>query len=179
MANVKEIEWQGEIYNIADNVARGEAETAYTLASTAQTSANTAQSTADNAQTSANTAQSTANAAQTTADAAQDSADEIATQFTNYKKLETRIVPFNTQGFVIFQKRGNVCEISIAEPDASSGAYNVPIPAGFEPVRGTSVGGLPLTWGEKSYGYWIVQNGVVSIHIVEAHSITATHSFLI
>ena len=74
MANIKAVEWQGRIYNITDNVARGEAETAHALAQTAQTSANTAQTTADNAQASANTAQSTATTAHALAQTAQTSA---------------------------------------------------------------------------------------------------------
>ena len=79
MADVKEVEWQGGIYPIADEVARGEAQQARELANTAQTTANNAQITADNAQTSANTAQSTANTAQITADTAKSTADTAQT----------------------------------------------------------------------------------------------------
>ena len=83
MANVKEIEWQGGIYNIADEVARGEAQTAHSLANTAQTSANNAQTTADNARTTADNAQTTADGAQTTADNAQTTADNAQTTADN------------------------------------------------------------------------------------------------
>lgn len=91
MANVKEIEWQGGIYNIADNVARGEAETAHALAQTAQTSANNAQTAADNAQSTANTAQSTANTAQTSADNAQTTANNAQTTANNAQSVVNRL----------------------------------------------------------------------------------------
>lgn len=83
MANVKEIEWQGGIYNIADEVARGEAQQAHALANTAQASANAAQSSANNAQAAADNAQTTANAAQTAAGTAQDTADGAQTSANN------------------------------------------------------------------------------------------------
>ena len=150
MANVKEVEWQGGIYNIADEASRGVAQQAHALA---------------------NTAQAVADVAQTTANAVSD-------DFNNYKELKTAIVNFGSRGFVLFQKRGNICEISIAEPDAQTGTYIVSIPAGFTPLRGTGVGALPLTWAEKSYGYWIIENGNMSIHIVESHSVNTTHAFL-
>lgn len=71
MSNVKEIEWQGGIYNIADETARGEAQQAHALANTAQASADAAQTSANNAKTAADNAQATANAAGDTAGAAQ------------------------------------------------------------------------------------------------------------
>ena len=83
MANVKEVEWQGGIYSIADEVARGEAQQARSLANTAQASADTAQTSADNAKTAAGNAQITANAAQTTANAAQAAADGAQTSANN------------------------------------------------------------------------------------------------
>lgn len=178
MANVKEVEWQGGIYNIADETARGEARQAHALANTAQASADAAQASANAAQTAAGNAQATANAAGATANAAQTTADDISTQFSDYKKMESTTVSFGKQGSVTFRKRGNVCEISINEIDSAPGVYTVSIPAGFEPLWGTGVGGLPLTWGDTSYGYWIVLNNTVSITVVTAHSITATHTFL-
>lgn len=63
MANVKEIEWQGGIYNITDETARGEAQQARALA-------NTAQATAERALTAAGNAQNAAGAARENADAA-------------------------------------------------------------------------------------------------------------
>ena len=90
MANVKEVEWQGGIYNITDETARGEARQAHALANTAQASANAAQTTAnaaqtaaDNAQTTANAAGATANAAQTTANAAQTAVSALSPRVSN------------------------------------------------------------------------------------------------
>lgn len=70
MSNVKEIEWQGGIYNIADEVARGEAQQARALADTAQATAERALTAAGNAQNAAGAAQDTAEDAQITADTA-------------------------------------------------------------------------------------------------------------
>lgn len=83
MANVKEIEWQGGIYNIADETARGEAQQARALANTAQASANAAQASANAAQTAADNAQITANAAQTAAETAQTTANAAQTTANN------------------------------------------------------------------------------------------------
>ena len=178
MANVKEIEWQGGIYNIADETARGAAQNALSAAQTAQATGTAAQTAANAAQTAANTAQASANAAQTAADAAQSTANNVSAQFTNYKKKESVSVSLDIPGYALFYKCGNVCEISIAAPNAPAGTYYVTIPEGFVPVRGTDVGGLPLTWGEKGYGYWIIEGNVISLHVVESHSINATHAFL-
>lgn len=178
MANVKEVEWQGGIYNIADETARGEAQQARALANTAQSTAERALTAAGNAQNAAGAAQDTADDAQITADAAQTAANAVSDDFDNYKKLKTAIVNFGSRGFVLFQKRGNICEISIAEPDSQPGTYTVSIPAGFTPLRGTGVGALPLTWGERAYGYWIAEGNNISIHVLETHSINATHVFL-
>ena len=79
MANVKEIEWQGGIYNIADEVAQGEAQQARALANTAQTTAERALTAAGNAQNAAVAAQDTADDAQITADAAQTAANTAQT----------------------------------------------------------------------------------------------------
>lgn len=178
MANVKEVEWQGGIYNIADETARGEAQQARALANTAQSTAERALTAAGNAQNAAGAAQDAAEDAQITADAAQASANNISTQFSDYKKLESVTVSFGTRGTVTFRKRGNVCEVYITETDSTPGVYTVPIPPGFEPVWGTGAGGLPLTWGDTSYGYWIVLNNTISIQVARAHSVTATHTFL-
>ena len=75
MADVKEVEWQGGIYNIADEVARGEAQQARTLANTAQTTAERALTAAGNAQNAAGAAQNTADNAQITAEAAKTAAE--------------------------------------------------------------------------------------------------------
>lgn len=83
MANVKEIEWQGGIYNIADETARGEAQQAHALANTAQASADAAQTSANNAKTAADNAQTTANAAQTAAGTAKGTADGAQTSANN------------------------------------------------------------------------------------------------
>ena len=178
MANVKEIEWQGGIYNIADEVARGEAQQARTLANTAQTTAERALTAAANAQNAAGAAQDTADDAQITADVAKTAARTVSDAFDDYKKLESVTVPFGTQGTVTFQKRGNVCEISIHEEDAPVGFYTMNIPAGFIPLKGTSAGGLPLTWGSAIHGYWVVINGQIIINVETSNSITATHAFL-
>ena len=178
MANVKEVEWQGGIYNIADETARGEAQQARSLANTAQSTAERAMTAAGNAQNTAGAAQDAAGAAQITADAAQAAVTVVSSNFDDYKELKTATVNFGSQGFVFFQKRGNICEISIVELDAQPGIYTVSIPAGFTPLRGTGVGALPLTWGEKSYGYWIAEGGNILIHVLETHSINATHVFL-
>jgi len=77
MANVKEVEWQGGIYNIADEVARGEAQQAHSLANTAQATAERALTAAGNAQNAAGAAQDTADDAQITADSAQTSISSI------------------------------------------------------------------------------------------------------
>lgn len=77
MANVKEVEWQGGIYNIADEVARGESQQARALADTAQATAERALTAAGNAQNAAGAAQDTAEDAQITADAAQTSISNI------------------------------------------------------------------------------------------------------
>lgn len=178
MANVKEVEWQGGIYNIADEVAQGEAQQARALANTAQTTAERALTAARNAQNAAGAAQDTADDAQITADAAQTATRTVSDAFDDYKKLESITVTFGTQGSVTFRKRGNVCEIYIIEPDAAAGTYNVPIPAGFEPIWGTGVGGLPLAWGDTNYGYWVILNNTILIQVATAHSIAATHTFL-
>lgn len=79
MANVKEVEWQGGIYNIADEVARGEAQQARTLADTAQATAERALTAAGNAQNAAGAAQDTAEDAQITADTAKTAANAAQT----------------------------------------------------------------------------------------------------
>lgn len=178
MANVKEIEWQGGIYNVADETARGEAQQSRTLANTAQATAERALTAAGNAQNAAGAAQDTAEDAQITADAAQTAARTVSDAFDDYKKLESVTISFGTQGIVTFQKRGNVCEISIHEEDAPVGFYTVNIPAGFIPLKGTSSGGLPLTWGSAMYGYWVVINGQIIINVEKSYSVTATHAFL-
>lgn len=178
MADVKKVEWQGGIYNIADETAHGEAQQARALANTAQSTAERALTAAGNAQNVAETAQDTANDAQITADTAKNTADDISAQFSDYKKLESVTVPFDTQGTVTFRKRGNVCEIYVVEIDSAAGVYTVSIPAGFTPLWGTWEGGLPLTWGGVSYGYWKVVGDTVTIYVATAHSISATHVFL-
>ena len=79
MANVKEVEWQGGIYNIADETARGEAQQARALANTAQSTAERALTAAGNAQNAAGAAQDTADDAQITADAAKTAAETAQT----------------------------------------------------------------------------------------------------
>ena len=91
MTDVKEIEWQGGIYNIADEVARGEAQQARALANTAQTTANTAQTPANTAQTTADTALTTADTAQTTANTAKNTADTAQTTADTAKVTADRL----------------------------------------------------------------------------------------
>lgn len=88
MANVKEVEWQGGIYNIADEVARGEAQQARALANTAQSTAERALTAAGNAQNAAGAAQDTADDAQITADAAKTTADSAVS---GVSSLDTRV----------------------------------------------------------------------------------------
>lgn len=178
MANVKEVEWQGGIYNITDETARGEAQQSRKLADAAQATAERALTAAGNAQNAAGAAQDTAEDAQLTADTAQTAARTVSDAFDDYKKLESVTIPFGTQGAVTFQKRGNVCEISIYEKNATVGFYTMDIPAGFAPLKGTDAGGLPLTWGSGIHGYWVVINGQVVISVERSNSIAATHAFL-
>lgn len=83
MTNVKEIEWQGGIYNIADETARGEAQQARALANTAQSTAERALTAAGNAQNAAGAAQDSADDAQITADTAKDTAENAQTTAEN------------------------------------------------------------------------------------------------
>ena len=114
MANVKEVEWQGGIYNIADEVARGEAQTAHSLANTAQTSANAAQTTANAAQTDAGNAQTTANAAQTAVSALSPRVENIeSTLAIREFQIPTVGGLPPEQGYNIGVKSGNVVSISV------------------------------------------------------------------
>lgn len=178
MANVKEVEWQGGIYNITDETAQGEAQQARALANTAQSTAERALTAAGAAQNAAGAAQNAAEDAQIIADAAQTTANAVSDAFDDYKKLESVTISFSTQGTVTFQKRGNVCEISIDEEDAPVGLYTVNIPAGFIPLKGTSPGGIPLAWGSAIHGYWLVIHGQIIIRVETSSSIAATHVFL-
>lgn len=105
MANVKEIEWQGGVYNIADETARGEAQQAHALANTAQASADAAQASANNAQTAADNAQATANAAGVTAGATQTLANGIfQTLFSGtekYSRDNFHVTPANPFSFTM------------------------------------------------------------------------------
>lgn len=178
MANVKEIEWQGGLYNIADETARGEAQQAHALANTAQASADAAQASANNAQTTADNAQTTANAAQTAADNAQNTADDVFTQFTNYEELKSEMIYFGQSGVVIFKKRGNVCQISIRGSSISPGTYNVPIPQGFTPLSENFMPSFLLSWHADITGYWTISETVVTLHIPELASVNAQQTFL-
>lgn len=101
MTDVKEIEWQGGIYNIADEVARGEAQQARALANTAQTTAERALTAAGNAQNAAGAAQDSAEDAQITADAAKTTAETAQTAAEN---LNTRVSSIETAlGYTTFQ----------------------------------------------------------------------------
>ena len=91
MANVKEVEWQGGIYNIADETARGEAQQARALANTAQTTAERALTAAGNAQNTATTAQDTADDAQITADDAKTAAETAQTTADTAKVTADRL----------------------------------------------------------------------------------------
>ena len=178
MANVKEVEWQGGIYNIADEVARGEAQQARTLANTAQTTANTAQTTADTAKTTADTAQTTADTAQTTADAAQTTANAAQTAFSNSQALAVQYRNFGSTGRATFARRGLVTEFFLYDPNCIAGEYNVPIPEGFAPITGTGEGGIPITWGSSIKGYCVTTEGILHININESGAIGFSHLFL-
>lgn len=128
MANVKEIEWQGGIYNIADETARGAAQNALSAAQTAQAtgaaaqaSANAAQTAAGNAQTTANAAQTAAGTAQTTANAAQTAISALSSRVSNIESTLT-IKTFQVSiadglpaepGYTKGVKSGNVVSIRI------------------------------------------------------------------
>lgn len=178
MANVKEIEWKGGIYNIADETARGEAQQARALANTAQDTANIAQTTANIAQTTANTAQTTANAAQTSANNAQNTADGVSTQFTNYKELESATIEFAQTGVIIFNKRGNVCQISIKGRQIPPGKYTVPIPSGFAPLSEGFEPGFLLIRGTAIVGYCSISENSVAIYVDTLANINAQQTFL-
>lgn len=122
MANVREVEWQGGIYPIADEVARGEAQQARSLANTAQDTANTAQTTATNAQTTADVAQTTATNAQT----AISSLNTRVSSIENTLEVETFQIPLSSglvplEGDNIGAKSGNIVTITI-------GIRSYPIP---------------------------------------------------
>lgn len=97
MADVKEVEWQGGIYNIADEVARGEAQQARALANTAQATAERALTVAGNAQNVAETAQDTAEDAQITAETAKNTAQTAQTS------AETAQTAINSLSNLIFR----------------------------------------------------------------------------
>lgn len=178
MANVKEVEWKGGIYNIADEVARGESQQARALADTAQATAERALTAAGNAQNAAGAAQDTAEDAQITADTAKNIADDISTQFTNYKKLESAEIEFTQRGTIIFNKRGNICQISIRGRQVSPGKYTVQIPSGFAPLSGNSDPGFLLIWGKDINGYCSVSADSVAIYVDELANINAQQTFL-
>lgn len=178
MANVKEIEWKGGIYNIADEVARGEAQQARALANTAQDTANNAQTSANNAQTTADNAQTSANNAQITANTAKGTADNISTQFSDYKELESASVEFEQTGVVVFKKRGNICQISISGRRIADGKYTIPIPAGFAPLPESFEPGFLLIRGNSIVGYWSVSENFVTIYVDVLTNINAQQTFL-
>lgn len=178
MANVKEVEWQGGIYNIADEVARGEAQQARALADTAQATAERALTAAGNAQNAAGAAQDTADDAQIIANAAQTTADSVQTSFSNYKALGVRYVNFATTGRVTFAKRGLICEITMQDPSCAAGTYNIPIPDGFIPITGTTSNGLLVTHETAIMGYYVVSEGQLVIHVETAGAIGFSHVFL-
>lgn len=108
MANVKEIEWQGGIYNIADEVARGESQQARTLANTAQATAERALTAAGNAQNAAGAAQDTADDAQITAEAAQTSISNIfQTLFSGTEKYSRENIHITTANPFSFTMPGD------------------------------------------------------------------------
>lgn len=178
MANVKEIEWQGGIYNIADETARGAAQNALSAAQTAQATGVAAQTSANNAQTAADAAQATANAAQTAADNAQSTANTVSGSFNDYKELESETVSFGQGGIVVFKKRGNVCQISIRGGAISPGTYTVPIPQGFVPLSDIFEPGFLLSWGGDITGYWSISATAITLHVPALASVNAQQVFL-
>lgn len=179
MANVKEVEWQGGIYNIADEVARGEAQQARALAGTAQSTAERALTAAGNAQNAAGAAQDTADDAQITAEAAKTAADTVSDDFDDYKKFESKTVSFGQGGGVVFKKRGNVCQISIRGEAIPTGTYIVPIPQGFAPLSDIFEPGFLLTWGTNITGYWSISETAITLHIPALANVNAQQVFLI
>lgn len=178
MANVKEVEWQGGIYNIADETARGEAQQAHVLANTAQATAERALTAAGNAQNAAGAAQDTADDAQITADAAKAAAEAVQTSFYNSQALGVQYRNFATTGRVTFAKRGLICEITMQDPSCAVGEYNISIPNGFIPITGTTSNGLVMTHGSEIMGYYVISAGQLIIHVEKAGEIGFSHVFL-
>ena len=147
MANVKEIEWQGGIYNIADETSRGEAQQARTLANTAQASANAAQTSANNAQITADNAQTSANNAQITADNAQTLTNGIfQTLFSGtekYSRENIRVTATNPFSFTMPEDGAVLVNAFRAQPGFSlylaRGSFAVSV---FSDYAGANVSGV-------------------------------------
>ena len=168
MANVKEIEWQGGIYNIADETARGAAQNALSAAQTAQAtgaaaqaSANAAQTAAGNAQTTANAAQTAAGNAQTTASAAQTAISALSSRVENIEStLGDKVFQIPTisgltpePGYNVGVKSGNVVSITIGvRPQSlSSGHIIATLPEGTRPKIGFIQDTITQTWTAGSH----------------------------
>lgn len=168
MANVKKIEWQGGIYNVTDDVARGEAETAHALAQTAQASANAAQTTANaaqtaagNAQATADTAQASANAAQSTANAAQSAVTALAGRVDNIEsalgdkafQIPTTSGLTPEPGYNIGIKSGNVVSITVGvrPQPLSAGHIIATLPEGSRPKIGMLLCSITQSWVTGSH----------------------------
>lgn len=168
MANVKEVEWQGGIYNIADEVARGEAQQARALVDTAQVTAERALTAAGNAQNAAGAAQDSADDAQITADAAQNTANATQSAVTalagRVGNIEAVLGDHTFQipttgglipepGYNVGVKSGNVVSITVGvRPQPLSAGHIIAIlPEGTRPKIGTILCSITRTWTTGSH----------------------------
>lgn len=164
MADVKKIEWQGGIYPITDEVARGEAQQARTLANTAQSTAERALTAAGNAQNAAGAAQDTADDAQITADTAKDLAEnaqsdisdltaKIATETLQYTPL-TPFAPYENGCFV--KRSGNTVFLSCAllSTTIQPPAVITNLPAKFRPSASVYIPSMNNTY--QTIGYVVL-----------------------
>lgn len=195
MANVKEVEWQGGIYSIADEVARGEAQQARSLANTAQTTAERALTAAGNAQNAAGNAQDVADDAQITADAAQSTANAAQTAITSLSarvsNIETVLGDKTFQipttggltpepGYNVGIKSGNVVSITIgirAQP-LSSGHIIATLPEGARPRIGFIQDTITQQWTAGSH-VEITTAGDVTLREPASNGVYFSASFIV
>ena len=195
MADVKEVEWQGGIYNIADEVARGEAQQARALANTAQTTAERALTTAGNAQNAAGAAQDTADDAQITADDAKTTANTAVSGVTSLDARVSNIegvladtsfqIPLTSgltpePGNNTGMRSGNVMSITVGvrPQPLSVGHIVATIPAGVRPRIGFIQSTIKQNWTSGSH-VEIMTNGDIVLREESTGGIYFSATFIV
>lgn len=195
MANVKEIEWQGGIYNIADETVRGEAQQARTLANTAQATAERALTAAGNAQNAAGAAQDIADDAQITADAAKTTAETASSGVSSLSARVSNIegvladtsfqIPLTSgltpePGYNTGMKSGNIVSITVGirPQPLSVGHIVATIPAGARPRIGFIQSTIKQSWSSGSH-VEIMTNGDIALREASTDGIYFSATFVV